>query len=116
MTNPLPEPLNDYLLIEWLKEKKTAGGIMLPDNKTERGQLRIGRVLVVGPGKTHHEACRNQHSMPVDLWARRRPGQSIGDLIAYVHRAGYTLEWGGREYDFVQEEFVICRLPAEAKK
>ena len=42
-------PLQDRVLVERLKKKKTAGGIIIPDNNKEKPAE--GKVVSVGPGR-----------------------------------------------------------------
>ena len=45
-------PLQDRVLVERLEEeKRTAGGIIIPDNNKEKPAE--GKVVSVGPGKSH---------------------------------------------------------------
>lgn len=48
------EPTEDRVLIERVPpEEATEGGIVLPDQARQDGELTFGRVLKVGPGKAH---------------------------------------------------------------
>ena len=47
------KPLADYILIEpEVDDKKTKEGILLPES-AEKGRPEKGKVVAVGPGKTH---------------------------------------------------------------
>ena len=58
-------PLSDRVLVERLEEeRKTAGGIIIPDSNTEKPSE--GKIVSVGPGRTldngsvfNYRRCRN---------------------------------------------------------
>ena len=75
------QPTNDNVLVKMdVPPGKTKGGIVLPNNMKERGDLKTGLVLAVGPGGFHYKGGGRVEMTVV-------PGQSVlieqdaGELI-----------------------------------
>ena len=90
-------PTSGYALIEPLAlEKKTAGGIVLPDTHDEKSQkgkvVAIGKALLTKAGKTI------------------APEFKIGDVVVYKKWGGdeFKLAMTGKEYIFVKFEDVLA--------
>ena len=82
-------PLNDGIVIKQIEaEKKTAGGILLPDAAKEKPQ--IGKVVAVGPGK----CLDNGKIKPMNV--------KIGDEVFYS-------KYMGNEVKIKDDEFVIIK-------
>ena len=57
-------PLHDRIIVKRLEEeRKTAGGIVIPDTAAEKPSM--GDVVAAGPGKTDHQRKRVQMGVNV---------------------------------------------------
>jgi chaperonin GroES len=88
-------PLGDRLVVQVLsQEKKTAGGLYIPETSQMAGHLE-GQVLSVGPGKK-------------DKKGRRRPTDvKVGDRILFSEYAGMKTDLGGKEVRILSETEVL---------
>lgn len=88
-------PLQDRLVVRILsQEKKTAGGLYIPETSQMSGHLE-GQVLSIGPGKT-------------DKKGRRRPTDvKVGDRVLFSEYAGVKTELGGNEVRILSETEVL---------
>ena len=87
-------PLHDRLLVRRLKEeRKTASGIIIPDNATEKPDQ--GEVLAVGKGKVKEDGSRQ----PLDV--------KTGDRILFGKYAGSTVKVDGEELLVMREDDVM---------
>ena len=83
-------PLADRVVIEPLEaEKKTAGGIILPDSSTEKPQK--GVVIAVGSGKKGE---------PMTL--------KMGDVVLYGKYGGSEISYGEKNYLIMRESDVYA--------
>jgi chaperonin GroES len=83
------QPLGDRLIVEVLEEEEqTVSGIVLPDTAKEKPQR--GRVLAVGPG------------------SRDEDGKFVGMEVAEGDEIVFS-KYGGTEFKFGAEEFLILR-------
>jgi chaperonin GroES len=83
------QPLGDRLIVEVLdEEEQTVSGIVLPDTAKEKPQR--GRVLAVGPG------------------TRDEDGKFVGMEVAEGDEIVFS-KYGGTEFKFGAEEFLILR-------
>ena len=81
-------PLHDRVIVKRLDtERKTASGIVIPDNAAEKPDQ--GEVVAVGPGKL----------IPVDL----KPG----DRVLFGKYAGQTVKVEGDELLVMREEDIM---------
>ncbi|MBI4575716.1 MAG: co-chaperone GroES [Planctomycetes bacterium] len=88
------KPLNDRLVVVRREaEKKTAGGIYLPD--TAQKDSLEGEVLATGPGKL------------LDDGRRVCGGLKKGDRILFGRYAGTEVKVNGDEYLLMREEDVL---------
>lgn len=84
------KPTAGYILIEPVEaETKTASGIYLPDNASEKPQK--GKVLAIG----------------ADLKDQKSPCK-VGDVVIYKKWGGNEVKIGGIEYLFVKFEDILA--------
>jgi chaperonin GroES len=87
-------PLNDRVLVVRVEEeKKTAGGIIIPDTVKEKPQE--GKVIAAGPGKMGDDGKRT----PLDVKA--------GDRIFFSKYAGSEIKVDGVEHIFMREDDIL---------
>jgi chaperonin GroES len=90
-------PLNDRVLVTRVaEEKKTAGGIIIPDTVKEKPQE--GKVVAVGPGKTN------------DRGERVPPVVKTGDRVLFGKYAGTEIKIDGEEQVFMREDDILAVL------
>ena len=87
-------PLHDRLLVRRVaEERKTAGGIVIPDNAAEKPDQ--GEILAVGNGKIKDDGSRQ----PLDVKA--------GDRILFGKYAGTSVKVDGEELLVMREDDVM---------
>jgi len=87
-------PLNDRILVVREKEeKKTKGGILIPDSAKEK-PIR-GKVVAVGPGK------RDEKGKPIPMEVK------IGDNVLFAKYAGTEIKIEGVEHLFMKEDDIL---------
>lgn len=90
-------PLSDYVVAEAeTASNKTASGLYLPDNATEKP--KTAKVLAVGPGKVGDDNER----IPINL--------KVGDRIVYKSYSTTDVKVGDKEYILVREEDVLATV------
>jgi chaperonin GroES len=88
-------PLNDRVIIKRLdNERKTASGIVIPDNVAEKPDQ--GEVVAIGPGKRREDG----HIVPIDL--------KIGDRVLFGKYAGQTIKIHDEELLVIREEEILA--------
>lgn len=88
------KPLNDRVLVVRMEEeKKTKGGIIIPDSAKEKPQK--GEVVAVGPGKLDDKGKR----IPLNVKA--------GDKILFSKYAGTEIKVGDVEHIFMREDDIL---------
>jgi chaperonin GroES len=91
------KPLADRILIEQVEaEKKTAGGIYIPDNAKEKPQK--GNVVAVGPGRI------SDAGQTIALSVK------AGDVVLYGKYAGTEVSHEGKDYIILRESDVLATL------
>jgi chaperonin GroES len=75
------------------EEKKTAGGIIIPDTAKEKPQE--GKVVAAGPGKMGDDGKR----IPMDL--------KKGDRVLFAKYAGSEIKVDGVEHIFMREDDIL---------
>jgi chaperonin GroES len=85
-------PLNDSILVI-REEKKTAGGIIIPDSAKEKPQR--GKIISAGPGKVD----KNGKRTPLEVRA--------GDRIIFSKYAGTEIKIDGIEHVFMKEDDIL---------
>ncbi|HXF44589.1 MAG TPA: co-chaperone GroES [Burkholderiaceae bacterium] len=87
-------PLHDRVIVKRLdQERKTASGIVIPDNAAEKPDQ--GEVIAVGPGKRDD----NGKLIPIDV--------KVGDKVLFGKYAGQTVKVEGEEYLVMREEDLM---------
>jgi chaperonin GroES len=87
-------PLHDRVIVKRLEEeRKTASGIVIPDNAAEKPDQ--GQVISVGPGK------RDENGKQVALDVK------AGDRVLFGKYAGQTVKVDGEELLVMREEDIM---------
>jgi chaperonin GroES len=87
-------PMNDRILVVRVEEeKKTAGGIIIPDTAKEKPQE--GRVVAAGPGKMSDDGKR----IPMEV--------KKGDRVLFSKYAGSEIKIDGVEHIFMREDDIL---------
>jgi chaperonin GroES len=87
-------PMNDRILVVRVEEeKKTAGGIIIPDTAKEKPQE--GKVVAAGPGKMGEDGKR----IPMEL--------KKGDRVLFSKYAGSEIKIDGVEHIFMREDDIL---------
>lgn len=87
-------PLHDRVIIRRLEEeRKTAGGIVIPDNATEKPMR--GEVVAIGPGKTL------DNGDTVALAVKK------GDKVIFGKYSGTEVKMGNDELVVMREEDIM---------
>jgi chaperonin GroES len=87
-------PLHDRVIVKRLEEeRKSAGGIVIPDNAAEKPDQ--GEVIAIGPGKRNDEGKREA----LDV--------KVGDRILFGKYSGTTVKIEGTEYLVMREEDIM---------
>ena len=87
-------PLNDRILVKRLEEeKKTKGGIIIPDTVKEKPQQ--GKVVAVGPGRRDEDGKR----IALDV--------KEGDKILFSKYAGTEIKIDDVEHLFMREDDIL---------
>ena len=88
-------PLHDRVIVKRLdQERKTASGIVIPDNAAEKPDQ--GEVVAVGPGKRDD----NGKLIAVDV--------KVGDRVLFGKYAGQTVKVDGDELLVMREEDLFA--------
>jgi chaperonin GroES len=86
--------MNDRILVVRVEEeKKTAGGIIIPDTAKEKPQE--GKVMAAGPGKMGDDGKR----IPMEL--------KKGDRVLFSKYAGTEIKIDGVEHIFMREDDIL---------
>jgi chaperonin GroES len=87
-------PLHDRVIVKRLEEeRKTASGIVIPDNAAEKPDQ--GEILAVGPGK------RDENGKQVALDVQ------VGNRVLFGKYAGQTVKVDGEELLVMREEDIM---------
>ena len=87
-------PLNDRVIVKRLEdERKTAGGIVIPDTAAEKPSQ--GEVVAVGPGKLD------------DAGKVIAMGVKVGDKILFGKYSGTEVKLDGNDYLHMREDDII---------
>jgi chaperonin GroES len=85
------QPLNENVLLEIteeLTEKKTAGGIIIPDTAKEKPQM--AKVVAIGNVEN--------------------PGIAVGDLVVFKKYSGTEIKFEGRDFLFVPYADLLAKI------
>ena len=89
------KPLGDRILVLGVEEeKKTKGGILIPDTAKEKPQE--GKVIAVGPGKVNEKGER----IPLDV--------KKGDRVLFGKYAGNEIKIDGAEHLIMREDDILA--------
>ena len=87
-------PLNDRILVQRVEgAKKTAGGIIIPDNVKEKPVE--GNIVAVGPGKLN------------DVGERVALQVKEGDAVLFSKYGGTDVKIDGEDYLIMREDDVL---------
>jgi chaperonin GroES len=90
-------PLHDRLLVERIEEeKKTRGGLIIPD--TAREKPMEGKVVAVGAGKVQEDGTLR----PLDVHK--------GDRVLFGKYSGTEIQHLGNEHLIIREDDVLAVL------
>lgn len=90
-------PLGDRVIVKRRdNERKTASGIVIPENATEKPDQ--GEVLAVGPGKRTEDG----KLLPMNL--------KVGDLILFGKYSGQSVKVEGDELLVMREDDVMATV------
>ena len=88
-------PLHDRVIVKRVEEeRKTPGGIVIPDSATEK-PIR-GQVMAVGKGKL----LENGEVRPLDV--------KVGDLVLFGKYSGTEVKVNGEELLVMREEDIMA--------
>lgn len=110
------EPLEDYVLLRRVKSEKTAGGILLPDDKDPKKRMLVkGIVIAAGPGRMlENGAFRPMCVKPGDtVFFSVQAIIDIGlDIESYLSEQGFDVEAAKAEMVLISQGNVILRAKA----
>ena len=87
-------PLNDRVVVlREDKERKSTGGIIIPDTAKEKPQR--GKVVAVGPGKMGDDGKR------ISMEVKK------GDHVLFAKYAGTDIKFDGVEHVIMREEDIL---------
>ncbi len=87
-------PLHDRVIVKRMEEERTTpGGIVIPDNATEKPIK--GEVVAAGNGKI----LENGEVRPLDV--------KVGDKVLYGKYAGTEVKIDGEEYLVMREDDIV---------
>jgi chaperonin GroES len=87
-------PLHDRVIVKReAEERKSPGGIVIPDTATEKPIL--GKVIAVGKGKI----LENGHVRPLDV--------AVGDKVLFGKYSGTEVKVDGEELVVMREEDLM---------
>jgi chaperonin GroES len=97
------ECLWDYVLIERIVSKTTAGGIVLPEGETSAEEMKKARVIKCGPGGLNRDGERLP--MPV----------KEGDVVYLITRGQIQgIKLNGREYGVVRAMELVAKAELDS--
>jgi chaperonin GroES len=91
-------PSHDRVIIEPIEERTTAGGIVIPENTSDKPQR--GRVKAVGPGKI------------LDNGTLRKLDVKVGDEVLFGKYSGTEVKIDGKTLLVMREEDIIGVIEA----
>lgn len=90
------KPLSNHLFLEPLdEEKKTKGGIVLPDTAEKEKPIK-GKVLAVGPGKRGEDG----RVQPMSV--------KVGDVVLFKKYGPDEIEMEGKKYLVGDEDDILA--------
>lgn len=111
--------VGDRVLLEPVEgEQQTESGLVLPATVTEREQIRVGRVVKVGPGYL----TANPEFSGSEPWAkpheavRYLPMQAeVGDFAYFQRKEGMDLSYKGTAYVVVRHHAIVALVRPDPK-
>lgn len=89
-------PTGDHVFVEVLsEERRTPGGLIIPDTVGEMEGYLEGKVLAVGSGKLNKKG----HRRPLSV--------ERGEKVMFPRWAGQSVEQGGRRYVILREDELL---------
>jgi len=85
-------PLHDRVIIQRIEERKTAGGIVIPETAGDKPQK--GKVLAAGPGKYENGTLRK-----LDV--------KVGDQVLFGKYSGTEVKVNGQDLVVMREEDIM---------
>ena len=87
-------PLHDRVIVKRVEEeKKSAGGIVIPDTAAEKPSQ--GEIVAVGPGKVD------------DNGRTLQMGVKVGDRVLFGKYSGQEFKLSGQDYLHMREDDII---------
>jgi len=87
-------PLHDRVIVKRVEEeKKSAGGIVIPDTAAEKPSQ--GEIVAVGPGKV------DDNGRTVQM------GVKVGDRVLFGKYSGQEFKLSGQDYLHMREDDII---------
>ncbi|HEX5636895.1 MAG TPA: co-chaperone GroES [Gammaproteobacteria bacterium] len=88
-------PLHDRVVVKRVEEeKKSAGGIFIPDSAAEKPQR--GKVIAVGKGKVNEQG----DVRPLDV--------KVGDMVLFGKYSGSEIKVDGDEVLMMREDDILA--------
>jgi len=87
-------PLRDRIVVRRQDERKTAGGIVIPDTANEKPMM--GVVMAVGPGKTLENGAIQEIVL------------KVGDKVLFGKYAGTEIEVNGEQLVVMREDDIMA--------
>lgn len=87
-------PLRDRIVVRRQDERKTAGGIVIPDTASEKPMM--GVIVAVGPGKA------------LDNGSILEPGVKVNDKVLFGKYAGTEVELKGEQLVVMREDDIMA--------
>jgi chaperonin GroES len=85
-------PLHDRVIIQRIEERKTAGGIVIPETAGDKPQR--GKVVAAGPGKYENGTLRK-----LDV--------KVGDQVLFGKYSGTEVKVNGQDLVVMREEDIM---------
>lgn len=91
-------PLGDRVIVKRIEERKTAGGIVIPETAGEKPQRGI--VQAIGPGKFNNNGTLQKMDV------------KVGDEILFGKYSGTEVKIAGEDLLVIKEEDIMGILEA----
>jgi chaperonin GroES len=89
------KPLSDNVLVRPVEDdKKTSGGIFIPDTAKEKPLF--GKVIAVGPGNIND----NGKCIPMNI--------KIGNIVIFEKYSGTEVKLGGQDHLIIKESEILA--------
>jgi len=101
----------NYLLVKVIEEeKKSSGGVILPDTTQKDGTL--GEVVEVGEGTLFESHVINEEGMIVHKMVKQPIDEALkpGVKVIYPRWAGYEVEIDEEKYLMVREHDILATV------